>query len=423
MSGSSSRVALALIGCGGMGMRRLEGHAALKRAGIDLCDLVAVCDLDEVNAAAAARRAGELLGRMPAVYGDLETLVSESKPDALDIVTTVSSHHVVAVRAMELGLHLMVEKPLAITTKAASLIEKAAKRTGRIVSVAENYRRDPMNRLVRAVIDSGALGDPLMLVEAHLSPGDAVAITPWRHSKTSGGIFVDVAVHYADMLQYFLGPVDQVHAWAGILEPVRRWKGLQWAAGGFYESSNRNAAGDYEATAEDSGAALMKLRNGASAQWTFIRGAGGGGSVDFRRIYFTGGTIVCPGDRSGERVEVYLRGRDEAISGEAVLDLAPEFRLQEPAATLFGSDRVSGYDYPFNEADARITGSEIWELCRCIADGVAPEVGLEEGLAALAVVNGVLESQSAGGPVGIEDVVEGRAYAYQAEIDSALGIR
>src|SRR3990172_3160210 len=132
LRGSSSGVALAMIGCGGMGVRRLEGHAALKRAGIDLCDLVAVCDLDEVNAAAAARRAGELLGRMPAVYGDLETLVSESKPDALDIVTTVSSHHVVAVRAMELGLHLMVEKPLAITTKAASLIEKAAKRTGRI---------------------------------------------------------------------------------------------------------------------------------------------------------------------------------------------------------------------------------------------------------------------------------------------------
>ena len=62
-------------------------------------------------------------------------------------------HHRVAVACLEAGLHVLCEKPLALTIRGCDLIaEAAAQRAGRIVSVAENYRRDPINRLARALI-------------------------------------------------------------------------------------------------------------------------------------------------------------------------------------------------------------------------------------------------------------------------------
>src|ERR1051326_1162707 len=147
-----TRIPIALIGCGGMGRRHLRGLTRLASTSSANIDLVAVCDLNQDNANFLADEAKNLLGTRPRVYADIGAMAREMGGDlqAASITTDVAAHHKVALSCLEAGLHVMSEKPLALTIRACDAIEEAARRAGRIVSVAENYRRDPINRLARA---------------------------------------------------------------------------------------------------------------------------------------------------------------------------------------------------------------------------------------------------------------------------------
>src|SRR5918911_582485 len=81
------------------------------------------------------------------------------------------------------GLHVLCEKPLALTMRGCNAIIAAAHAAGRVLSVAENYRRDPINRLARALIADGALGTPQLMLEISIGGGNRMLITPWRHDK------------------------------------------------------------------------------------------------------------------------------------------------------------------------------------------------------------------------------------------------
>ena len=157
------KVRLALVGCGGMGTRHLHGLKQLADSPFDSVELSAVCDISAENAEMAAAEAEKLLGVRPKVCTNMEVMVQQV-PDleAVDVVTDPSVHHTVVCEALDLGLHVLVEKPLAITVRACQRILDAAARNERIVSVAENFRRDPSARIVHHLIDTGAIGTPYM---------------------------------------------------------------------------------------------------------------------------------------------------------------------------------------------------------------------------------------------------------------------
>ena len=75
---------------------------------------------------------------------------------AADVTVESGYHHGVAIACMEAGLHVMVEKPMGITIRACDLMVATAARTGKVLSVAENYRRDPIHRLARALASTTA---------------------------------------------------------------------------------------------------------------------------------------------------------------------------------------------------------------------------------------------------------------------------
>ena len=417
----SKPLKLAIVGCGGMGRRHIHGLAQLESAGINPFALVAVCDPLAAAADAAAHLAESLLGIRPAVHTDLESMAAREKPDAADIVTTPATHHLVGSTALGLGINVQIEKPVAITISAAKVLERAAARSGRVLSVAENYRRDPLNRLLRAVIESGALGKPAMMVDTTLSGGGAVVITPWRSTRAEGGLLLDVGVHHADMFGYFMGPVSEVTAWSGVLEPQRRFEGLNQNLAGFYEVTNREAHGEYAADGIDSGFALLRFESGAGGQWTTALGVGAGEPVRLRRIYLEDGMIECPEDRSGRPPTITLRRDRRQLTGDAILDLVPGFALPDVTAHLFGRSRFGQLEMEFNAIDARITASEYWELGDCILNHKLPEVGFAEGRDALALVLGVIESGYASTSVKLADVRDGRVAAYQDRMHAESG--
>src|SRR5918911_1925671 len=233
-SAAVRRTQIALVGCGGMGRRHLTGLAALAQSSFATIELVAVCDVNRQNALDLADDAAAQLGQRPHVFTDLQEMVRTGPElDGASIVTDPATHHPIASACFAAGLHVLCEKPLALTMRGCNAIIAAAHAAGRVLSVAENYRRDPINRLARALIADGAIGTPRLMIETNIGGRDQIAITPWRHMKQTGTITVDAGVHYADILRYYLGEVRRVFGETRLHEKVRRNTGSA-GPGGFY---------------------------------------------------------------------------------------------------------------------------------------------------------------------------------------------
>ncbi|MFN2202432.1 MAG: Gfo/Idh/MocA family protein, partial [Caldilineaceae bacterium] len=157
------RIPLAIVGCGGMGHRHLFGLAELHQNGLSSFDLVAVCDPITAAAESLADKAEGFFGRRPAVVSDIVEL-EKLGVAAVDITATPRYHHTLGIAALAHGWHAMIEKPVGLTVHACNAILSAAETSDRVVSVAENYRRDPVNRLAKALLDAGKIGDPQFMI-------------------------------------------------------------------------------------------------------------------------------------------------------------------------------------------------------------------------------------------------------------------
>jgi predicted dehydrogenase len=379
------RLAIGLVGCGGMGRRHLHAYGALRQVGADGFTIAAVCDPRLEVAEQAADLAQELLGSRPAVFADHMDLIASGVVAAIDVVTDPPAHHLIAVPALDNGLHVICEKPLGLTVRACRAMVDAAARSGALLATAENYRRDGPNRLARAVIDQGLLGDLHLMMQTNVGGDDNVLVSPWRHVRESGSIALDMGVHYTDIFIYFLGELERVSGATFVAEPLRVLAPGAAIAPGIEEVS----PGVMRATGEDSLVALYETVS-----------------------------MSVPPDRSGGAVVVQLG--DRTLSGD---ELRRElgFELDGVAAAFFGAEGTE-YDMTFAEVDAATIAIELDDFVRAVSEGRQPEVDGLGGLLAVAAVWAVAESGELGGSVRIADVAAGQISAAQDPIDAILGL-
>ncbi len=409
------KIRLGLVGCGGMGTRHLYGLRELTQAPFNNVELCALCDIKRENAELAALEAEKLLGIRPAIFTDLEEMARQT-PDltAVDVVTDPSVHHTVVCQALDLGLHVMVEKPMAITVGACQKMIDAAERNDRVLSVAENYRRDPSARLVNHLLKTGAIGTPYMGLFHSLSGGNTIFITPWRHLKDKGGPIIDMGVHIVDQIRYQLGDIAEVYGDVWLVEPVRRKSDSIGDTYTFYQ--NRHQAMDVEvpATAEDTSMAIFKMESGVTVNWLVSRG--GSGSYGGQLILADQGCINGFGAR-GSRVSMKRRTEDE-MSQEEILASIDGFALEPLAEHLFPG-RITDKD---SKVDWKIIALEYYELAEAILNGREVEVDGLEGLKDVAATYAIFESARVGRAVKMSEVESCQVYEYQAEIDEVLGL-
>ena len=411
------KVRLALVGCGGMGTRHLHGLKQLADSPFDAVELSAVCDISAANAELAAAEAEKLLGVRPKVCTSMEAMVQQV-PDleAVDVVTDPSVHHTVVCEALDLGLHVLVEKPLAITVRACQQILDAAAHNERIVSVAENFRRDPSARIVRHLLDTGAIGTPYMGMYHSLGAGNSIFITPWRHRRELGGFILDMAVHFTHMIRYQLGDFAEVYADARMVEPERQKSAAMSMDYEFYKKRFAAMPERIPAAAEDTTQAIFKMESGATLNW--IVGIAGHAGAHRELIMGTDGSIDGFGVRGGR---ITLARRDAApLSQEDILASAEGAELSfDPLTRHLFPSGVSAGD-PL--VDLKLIAYELHEMAEAIRGQRTVEVDGRCGLKDVAALYAVFESWRTGGPVALSAVESCQSYAYQAEIDAALGI-
>ncbi len=413
-----TRIPIAIVGCGGMGGRHLRGVQEFYGTSRCNIELVACCDIRRDNAEYLADEAEKRLGRRPAVFTDMETM-KRALPDlqAVDITTSTGSHHVVTQQALELGLHVQCEKPLAVTVKGCNqVLALHERRPGQVLSVAEQFRRDPICRLMHALIQAGAIGKPYALFDVGASAGNRIIIFPWRHRKEIGGILTDAGVHQVDLMQYYLGDIAQVYGQARLMEPTRYKSSTAISVTEFYTHWDAEIPAQMEANAEDALLSVFTFESGVLGQWTSFNAAHGQ-PFGWMCVYGGQGSLRSYGARNGHPLELTL---DDAgrLEGEAILGLVPDFHLNEITAELFGGDRLASYPHSFPEADRKLVAVEYHELAECVLEGKQPEVTGYVGRRDLAVCHAALESSLLGRPVTVAEIEAEQTGEYERDINA-----
>jgi predicted dehydrogenase len=203
MATAGRRVRTALVGCGKVGAIHAQALASLPES-----DFVAACDGDPARAGAFAGRFG---GRP---FEDVAAMLRQAAPEAVFVCTPHPLHAGPAVLAAEAGAHVLVEKPLAASLEDCDRMIAAARRAGvRLGVVSQRRWYEPVVR-VKAAIDAGKIGAPVLGVFSMYSWRDETYYRsdPWRGrwDTEGGGVLVNQSPHMLDLLQWFMGPVDEI---------------------------------------------------------------------------------------------------------------------------------------------------------------------------------------------------------------------
>lgn len=171
-------------------------------------ELVAVCDVDPVRAADVAARIGVR------AFTDHATLFAEGRVDVVHICTPHAAHAAAAIAALDAGIHVILEKPVARDPQQAAAVVAAARRNAAKITVCFQNRYNPPVAAAKRLLDSGSLGavtGAAGTVIWHRTPA-YYANSPWRGTWDGGGggLLMNQAIHTLDLLCWLVGPVTAV---------------------------------------------------------------------------------------------------------------------------------------------------------------------------------------------------------------------
>ncbi|MEE9275034.1 MAG: Gfo/Idh/MocA family oxidoreductase [bacterium] len=286
-------------------------------------------------------------------FASLDEVLADPETEAVAVVSANSVHKEQAIAAARAGKHVHLEKPMALSVSDAKEIVAACAEAKVKLQVGQNFRRWPMFRRAKELIDSGRLGTPSLAL-CRFSNDLGFTAGPesmrWDPVQNPGGPLYSYTIHMADLAEHLFGEVEEVQAAFG-------------KVGG-------------PAPVDDVAAGLLKFRGGMVA--------------------VLAGSYVSPFLFGFE-----IQGTEAnlTLSDARMPELQPKGSRGEDAETLdVGGGFIEGRDIANAEQFA--------DLARCVREGGEPEVGGTQGVRALAIMRAMLKSRDEGRPVTIEEMLE-----------------
>ncbi len=279
------------------------------------------------------------------VYTDYREMLAKADIDAVVIVTTSPEHCWQIEAALDAGKHVFSEKPLGVDVAQCKQAEAAVERhPDRTFMLGFMRRYDKSYAYAKEKIDQGAIGTPYLVKATGIDP-EALVEGAIRFAKTSGGIFLDMAIHDIDLCRWFLGSeATEVYA-----------------LGATFKHPEFKEAGD-----DETAIAMYKFANGAMA------------------MVHVGRTAPY-----GYHVETEIVGTEGTIRISAV----PEKNL----ATVYGpngvcTECVGSFPERFDEAYL----IEMEEFVDCALNGKQPGVSVYDGTKSTAIGYATTEAWKTG---------------------------
>jgi predicted dehydrogenase len=142
-----------------------------------------------------------------------QEILADPEIDAIINTTPNDVHLETTLAAAQAGKHVFLDKPIANTVADARAITEACREAGVVLALGYQRRRESQFRWIRQQIDAGTLGK-LVNAEANISRDrlGKIDLSSWRYTATGmpGGVMLQIGIHYADVLEYLMGPIRAV---------------------------------------------------------------------------------------------------------------------------------------------------------------------------------------------------------------------
>ncbi|WP_233568221.1 Gfo/Idh/MocA family protein [Cohnella faecalis] len=202
-------VKASVIGCGGMGTIHAERYASMPDV-----ELVGVCDVNE--------RSASVLGKLTGAgfYTDVQQMFDSEKPDVVSITVPTFLHLPIVKLAADNGVHVICEKPLALSAVEAEEAIQYCEQRGVRLFVGHVVRFFPSYRQLTesATRFGGVRGGVYHAKRAGAHPGQ---VQPWfKDPNKSGGVILDLMIHDIDYILGAFGEVSEVYAFNHLSEEL-----------------------------------------------------------------------------------------------------------------------------------------------------------------------------------------------------------
>jgi UDP-N-acetyl-2-amino-2-deoxyglucuronate dehydrogenase len=331
---------------GGGNISATHARAAAQIAGVQVS---AVCGVNAERVQSLADTYGA------AAYTDLDAFLRHRPLDIVAIGSPSGRHGEQVEAAVAHGLHVLVEKPLEISTARIDRLVEAVARAGVTLGVFFQDRANPDFVALHDEIARGTLGRPT-LADARVKwyrPPEYYSQSRWRGTWAldGGGAVMNQGIHTVDLLVWLLGDVRRVHA--------------------------RTLTALHQIDVEDTAVALFEFTSGAVATFEATTAAWPGYN---RRVAITGtkGTVLIDGDRIVAR------------------DLIGSVRAAEPDVVATGASAASPV-----VADQSGHRRVFEDFLRALDSGGVPGASGAEGRRSVAVIEALYESSRRGQPVDV----------------------
>lgn len=196
-----------LIGCGFFSKNQLHAWADVEGA-----EIVAVCDLDEARARDAAQTFAI------ADWHTDSAVMQAGGFDFVDLCTTMETHETLVAQAMAAGLPVIVQKPLAPDYETClRIVDNVTAHGGRMM-VHENFRFQKLFRRLRAILDSGEIGETTFARLSWRNDIDVYSNQPYL-LKTERFMIMDVGIHMIDLARFLMGEARAVSCLTQSVKP------------------------------------------------------------------------------------------------------------------------------------------------------------------------------------------------------------
>jgi len=335
-----SKIGFAIVGCGNIAPFHAEAIRDTEGA-----ELVAVCDKDSA-------RAVELAEKFPAkVYSDFAELLKDDAVDVVNICLPSGLHEPLTIQSANAGKHVMVEKPLDITLEKCDAIIDACKKNKVKLATIFPARFTHGPTAIKNAIAAGrfgklTLGDVAVKWFRTQEYYDSV---DWRGTWKfdGGGALMNQSIHYIDMLQDIMGPVESVSAYCSTLV-----KNIE---------------------AEDTAVAVLKFKNGAL------------GTI-------TGTTTAYPG--LDARVGIHGENGSAILEGESLVTWEFSNQTQDDGElqSSMSETKSSGASDPTKNLKSEGHKLQVEDMVAAISENREPMVSGESGRKAVEIICAIYQS-------------------------------
>lgn len=351
------KLKFAIVGCGRISYKHVEALISNSEE----AELVAVCDIVRENAEKRSDeyKQGIPTAEIPAVYTSYKDMLKAADIDVVAIATESGYHPQIALDCMNVKKHIIVEKPMALSTMGAEEMIKAAKENNVKLCICHQNRFNKPIKQLRQAIESGRFGKVINGTARILWSRDMSYYmqAPWRGTwELDGGTLMNQCIHDIDLLQWMMGgEIDTVYAQTG------------------------NFIRNIEA--EDFGSIIIRFKNGAVG---IVEGSACVYPKNLEEtlsIFGEKGT-VCIGGLAVNKIETW-RFADNKDIEEDILK-----RQEDDPDTVYGFGHIPLYK----------------DVIDSIKSGSDPLINGEEGKKGMQIILAAYKSQKTGQPVKYDEL-------------------